>query len=127
MGDSSAFASQDRSKHPPNRRKTPEAEYLDIGWSEGTLKDGRPYRSECWAQDQMTCLTFFLSAEGLEDAAGEQLHAILEAQPLIRFTGTKVYSGPAMKVMDGAGNEMWSINFVIGDEAHVYVRDVGRA
>ena len=35
---------------------------MDIGWCEGLLSDGRPFRVEMWAQDQVSCLTIFFSA-----------------------------------------------------------------
>ena len=54
----------DRSSFIPNDRKSPANPALDIGWSEGTLRDGRPWRAECWAEDGVTSLTFFLSTTG---------------------------------------------------------------
>jgi hypothetical protein len=41
----------------PNIEKNPENDVLDIGWAEGNLSDGWPYRMECWAG--------FLEKEGL--------------------------------------------------------------
>lgn len=67
----------DRSNYAPNRVKTPDNDQIDIGWNEGFLSDGRPYRLECWAQDQFTCVTVFMSTEGLETYANEQLVEML--------------------------------------------------
>jgi hypothetical protein len=39
----------DRSNSPPNLVKTDENPNLDLGWNEGFLTDGRPYRAEYWA------------------------------------------------------------------------------
>ena len=58
---SSKFPKVDRSNFTPNFTKSPENDAVDIGWSEGNLSDGRPYRLECWAQDQITNITIFVS------------------------------------------------------------------
>ncbi len=39
---------------------------IDIGWCDGVLSDGRAFRAEMWAQDQVSMLTFFFSSIGLE-------------------------------------------------------------
>ena len=40
----------DRSAFKPNFHKSQDNPALDIGWAEGTLRDGRPLRAECWAE-----------------------------------------------------------------------------
>jgi hypothetical protein len=47
--------------------KSEENEALDLGWSEGFLSDSRPYRVECWAENQVTMLTIFFSTGGMEN------------------------------------------------------------
>ncbi len=69
----------DRSNYTPNHIKTPENDQIDIGWNEGFMSDGRPYRIGCWAQDQSTCVTVFMSAEGLETYSRAQFVELLEA------------------------------------------------
>ena len=44
---------------------------------------------------------------------------------MVSFTGDKVYWGPALKWVDDAGQELWSVNFVVGDEEETYVIDGG--
>ena len=66
------YAKPDRSNFTPNFRKTPENPDLDIGWAEGSLSDGRPYRLECWAADQITNITVFVSRLGLEHLEGKE-------------------------------------------------------
>jgi hypothetical protein len=73
VSDITTYAKPDRSKQPYNHRKTADNETLDIGWYEGVLADGRPYRAECWAQDQVTCLTFFFSTQGIEKATDDKV------------------------------------------------------
>ena len=50
-----------------------EYEEINIGWNAGLLDDDRPYFVECWAVDQLTSLTFFLSTKGIEDKSPESL------------------------------------------------------
>ena len=112
----------DRSAFKPNFHKSDDNPALDIGWAEGTLKDGRPYRAECWAEDGLTSLTFFLSRIGLETLSDADFAALLEAEGLLRFTGEKRYvaAGP---LIDSSGNEMWSVNVVVGDDEGTFLVD----
>ena len=117
-----SYPRPDRSDYTPNRRKTPENEALDIGWDEGVLRDGRPFRAECWAEDGVTHLTFFFSTHGLETASNTDLAALLLDADLIRFRGDRRYVA-ARPWTDAAGNDMWSVNVVVGDEDEMYVSD----
>lgn len=111
----------DRSKQIPNRTKTAENDVIDIGVSEGHLRDGRPYRAELWAQDQVTSITFFIprtNGEILDDAATVRL---LEDEGLVTF-GPKRYCG-ARPFEDDAGQPVWSINMVVGDDEETFLSD----
>ncbi len=85
------YPKPDRSDHSPNFSKTPENDVIDIGWDEGILSDGRRYRVECWAQDQVTSLTYFFSTRGLEN------------------------------MTNAGGSNMWSVNVVVGDDEKTFV------
>jgi hypothetical protein len=52
------FPIPDRSKQPVRAEKDEDG-VVDIGWCDGVLSDGRPFRAEMWAQDQVSCLTIF--------------------------------------------------------------------
>ncbi|MDD4081068.1 MAG: hypothetical protein PHP02_06610 [Eubacteriales bacterium] len=91
---------------------------LDIGWTEGVLGDGRPYRLECWAQDQITMVTVFISVLGLEGMTNDGFARLLEEEGLYRAYGKKYVEG--RQFTDQAGQAFWSINAVIGDEAAMY-------
>ena len=52
------YPKPNRSDQKQNFVKTADDEALDIGWNEGFLSDGRPYRVECWAENHITMLTF---------------------------------------------------------------------
>jgi hypothetical protein len=109
-----------RSGHRPNFVKTPENDILDLCWAEGVLSDGRPFRAECWCQDQVTMLTFFVSTTGLEAASQEELADLLVREGLVQFASGQRYVDSS-KWLDDAGNEMWSINVVVGDEDSTFV------
>jgi hypothetical protein len=112
----------DRSDYTPTRAKTAEDPSLDIGWDEGFLTDGRPYRVECWAEEGVTMLTYFFSTRGLETYSSEQFASFLEAESLVQFLDGRRYVS-AMPITDAAGNRMWSVNVVVGDEDDTYIND----
>jgi hypothetical protein len=113
----SAYPSPDRSGYKPGQSR----DVKDIGWGEGVLVDGRPYRAECWAEGGVTVLTFFFSTRTLEDADKEALTSLLVQSGVVSFVGEDRFGGCATMV-DGSGNEMWSVNVVIGDEDRLYAR-----
>ncbi len=116
---SNKYPVPDRSGFTPNFTKTEENDVLDIGWAEGTLSDGRPYRFECWCQDQVTAVTIFLSATGLQDLDDRGVQNLLEKEDLLHFPFPKCYvSSRAFR--DPGGNDLLSINVVIGDEEQTY-------
>lgn len=112
----------DRSSFTPNLHKSAENPALDLGWAEGTLKDGRPYRAECWAEDGMTSLTLFFSTKGIERFTDAEFAALLEAEGLIQFIGERRYVAAA-PFTDASGNAMWSVTVVVGDDEDTYVVD----
>ena len=104
----------DRSNYLPNFAKTDENDQLDIGWNEGFLSDGRPYRIECWAQDQITSVTVFVPAAGLENNSNGQFAELLERERVVWFKPGVEPSVYAIPLTDASGNSVWSINVVIG-------------
>lgn len=118
----SAYPAPDRSGFEPNFTKSSESDVIDIGWAEGVLSDGRPWWLECWAQDQVTCLTIFVSRIDLSLTDDPSVAQFLEREGLLRFTGQQRYA-TAAAVEDQSGHQMWSINVVVGDEDHVFVAD----
>ena len=116
------YPKPDRSDHNPNFVKSAENEALDIGWNEGFLSDGRPYRAECWAEDQVTMLTFFFSTNGMENYSDAMFIELLGKEELVEFLSEETYVS-AMPVTDASGNDMWSVNVVIGSEDELLARD----
>lgn len=110
-----AYPKPDRSRFTPNRVKTEANDTLDIGWAEGVMRDGRPWRAEAWCQDQVTFLTFFFSSRGLEQATDADLTALLKAEDLVTFVDE---SGAAegRLTQDDAGQDIWEVVVVVGDD-----------
>jgi hypothetical protein len=113
----------DRSKHEPNKVKTAENPVVDIGWNEGVLSDGRPYRVEAWAEDGLTSLTYFFARDGLEALSREMAAELLEREGLLTYRSDTGRSAYPAEVADARGHPMWSINVVIADEDHTYAED----
>lgn len=119
------FPKPDRSDFIPNFTKTLENDVIDIGWAEGVVAHGAPFRMECWAQDQLTCLTIFCSSIGIEGMTKEQLANWIEAEGLVRYLKPETYHGASGKrITDPAGNRLWSINLVVGNEEDTLVESL---
>ena len=58
---------------------------IDIGWCEGVLSDGRAFRAEMWAQDQISMLTLFFSTAGLETLEPDAMKRFVEKECLVTF------------------------------------------
>ena len=116
---STRYPKPDRSTFQPNFIKTRDNDALDIGWAEGTLSDGRPYRMEYWCQDGLSIVTFFLSTIDLDLDDPSSMRTFLEGEGLVRFL-TPDCTPAGGRWADSAGSEMWSLNVVIGDEDNLY-------
>jgi hypothetical protein len=113
------YPKPDRSNQRPKFAKTDADDTLDIGWAEGTFSDGRPFRIECWAQDQVTYLQCFFSSVGLEKLDRSELQQFLERERVIRFVSDKRFASGRL-TSDASNNAMWEVNVVIGDEDELY-------
>ena len=95
---------------------------LDLGWCEGVLYDGRPFRAETWVQDQITMVTIFFSAKGIEDVNEAQLSCVMESEGLVAYKeGAHRRKNECHIITDSAGNAMWSVNIPVGGEDEVFV------
>jgi hypothetical protein len=115
-----SYPKPDRSNIEPNFSKTEDNDALDLSWQEGLLNDGRPFRGELWCQDQISMVTFFFSTIGLENASKEDMESLLTSENLIQFKPGR-RDVRAVKVVDAGGNEMWSVNVLVGDDDGTYV------
>jgi len=112
----------DRTAHDVRRSKGEDGA-LDIGWSEGVLSDGRAFRAEAWAIDQVSMLTIFFSVRGLEDLDRHGLQRLVVAEGLAGFRDAETTYCDARKYVDGGGNEVWSVNIVVGADDETYLTD----
>jgi hypothetical protein len=115
------YHAPDRSDQIRNLSKA-EGDDLDIGWNDGVLSDGRPYRAESWAADQISLLTFFFSTSQIETYTDAQFIKLLEDEGLIEFSSDERYVAGEI-VEDASGNQMWSVNVVIADENNEFTKD----
>lgn len=114
------FPKPDRSNFQPNSYKDDDWPERDFGWQEGMLPDGRPFRVEAWERDGISMLTYFVPAEGLDLSAKEAAIRFVEETGLCHFLGEK-RSCSTTKIKDASGNDMWSINVVLGERDEFYI------
>jgi hypothetical protein len=106
------FPKPDRSKIVPNFKRGADNPEMDLGWSEGVLPDGRPFRAEVWESDGILMLSIFLSAEGLDLSDEEDAAAYVEKMGLVVFYAEEP-GCEAFKHVDDSGHEMWSVNVLL--------------
>jgi hypothetical protein len=114
------FPIPDRTKRPILFAKDQDG-VIDVGWCDGVLSDGRAFRAEMWAQDQVSMLTVFFSTIGLEALDAEAMKRFIEQERLVSFrSNCPSYCSAAVFIDDG-GNKVWSVNIVVGDEDQTYI------
>ena len=96
---------------------------LDIGWCEGVMSDGRPFRAEMWAQGSVSMLTFFFSSVGLEQLDDKAIGALLEREKMVAFKDGAPKYCTARALQDDSGAPSWSANVVVGDDDNTFVSD----
>lgn len=103
----------------PTRDRRPGGDdSVEIGWHRGHFSDGRPYLAECWAMDGVTLLTFFFSRDGLETLDDERAGDLLARESVVEFLASRYVE--ARPIEDDAGEEMWSVTVVIGDDEDLF-------
>jgi len=116
------FPRPDRSNYTPVFKKTVDSPSVDIGWNEGLFADGRPYRVECWAEEQITMLTFFFSSLGMEQYSDRMMADFLSREGLIEKV-LDLKNMSVQPVVDPSGNDLWSVNLVVGNEDGLILKD----
>ena len=117
------YPKPDRSDQIRNFVKSEENEAIDVGWNEGSLSDDRQYHVECWVEDQITMLTFFFSTVGIEKYSEKRLKDLLVEEKLVQFIKNDAPLS-TMRITDAGGNELWSVNVVIGTEDQLFANDL---
>ncbi len=116
------YPEPDRSNHKPNLDATPDKDYVDIGWTDGILSDGRPFRVEYWCWDEVSILTYFMSTRGIEHVTDNYFRELLVDEGLLSFSSDKP-TLKSKKIKDASGNEMWSINVAVGNQEELFIRE----
>ena len=80
-----------------------------------SARDGAAIR-RCASQNDITMLTYFVSARGIGDASTEDLVKMLTEAKLFRLLDPEKPRTSVMKFEDSTGEEFFSINVVVGDE-----------
>jgi hypothetical protein len=94
---------------------------IDIGWCDGVLSDGRPFRAETWAQDLVTMITIFFSNIGLKELDNKALFKLVEDEGLVTFVDDEPKRLSALKWTNNDGNEFWSVNIAVGAEEQTFL------
>ena len=110
-----AYPVPDRSDQAPSLMKNDDG-IVDIGWCDGVMNAGRPFRAEMWAQDGISMLTVFFSAKGIESMRSDQLQELVVKEGLVAFRTEAQTFCQSAEYTDCAGNLMWSVNVVVGND-----------
>ena len=100
---------------------------VNIGWGEGTLKDGRPFRAELLSEPYGTVLVFYIPTNRLAKASEKKLLKLLVRNGLISINSEKysmhfhsALTVRAVKISDASGNVMWDISMLCSGEDAAY-------
>jgi hypothetical protein len=96
---------------------------IEIGWCDGVLSDGRAFRAEMWAHDQVSYLTIFFSTLGIENLNDEEIRQFIQRERLVTFAQNAPQHCAAHKFDDFAGNELWSVSVTVGGEETTYLAE----
>jgi len=117
-----SYPRPDRSRYVPHFAKSAEDDTVDIGWTEGTMSDGRPFRAECWAQGQSTCISIMFARAGFEGATKENVGDLLEIEGILRFKDER-RPLDVRPFTDDGGNALLMVNVVVADDDEIYAED----
>ena len=90
-----------------------DTEVCNIGYNEGNLTDGRPYRMEVWESYGVTNTTIFISILGLEVKNEDEIKDLLVKEGLIEIIKDDIY---ITEVEDIEENTFLSINMPTNDQ-----------
>lgn len=112
----------DRSKQRVNLVKDDEG-VLDIGWCDGVMSDGRPFRAEMWAQDGISALTIFFSTADLDPEDDAAAVRLAQKEGLVKMKAGAEDRISARTWTDDAGRVVWSVNVVVGYDDESFTED----
>lgn len=86
----------------------------NIGWNAGILEGNRPYLAMCWAAEQITYLSLYVSAQGIEDITGEELDRMFVKNGYYRYRDEKHDSPQLSACADSHGNRLHLMTIAVG-------------
>jgi hypothetical protein len=120
----------DRSEFKPNFVLRDRDDQIDISFADGIFSDGRPFRVEFWAANQVSYLTYYFSSADISNFTASDLKQYLTSEHVIAFDDEKFHACgftginvDAWKTVDSSGNELWAATVIVGDEDGTYIHD----
>ena len=109
-----------RVDYVPSPYEPDEDGVMDVGYKNGLLSDGRPYRLECWRMDELLMLTVLFSNQGLSAYRRVDMPLLLEGEGILQFVGTSKPRLQATQTTDDVGQSMWALNLMLADGKGTY-------
>ena len=114
------FTAPCRVDYVPSPYEPNEEGVMDVGYKNGVMSDGRPYRLECWRMDELLMLTVLFSNQGLTGYKRADMPLLLEGEEILRFVGAGKPRLQAAQTTDDVGQSMWAINLMLADNKGTY-------
>ena len=114
------FTAPCRVDYVPSPYEPNEEGVMDVGYKNGVMSDGRPYRLECWRMDELLMLTVLFSNQGLTGYKRADVPLLLEGEEILRFVGAGKPRLQAAQTTDDVGQSMWAINLMLADNRGTY-------
>ena len=93
-----------------------DTEVCNIGYNEGKLSDGRPYRLEKWLSHEIMNVTIFVSLNDIENLSNKEIIKMMEDNNIIKVIKDDIY---ITDVEDSNNNKFYSINVPLDDHGNV--------
>ena len=91
---------------------TSDTEVCNIGYHEGKLSDGRPYRVEEWSAFEVETATIFISTQDIENKDVKYLKKLIQDNKIIDIFDDRI---DVTRTVDYEDNEFYSINIPLID------------
>jgi hypothetical protein len=89
------------------------SDICNIGYFEGELRDGRPYRLEVWSNHGFDTATIFISNIGLEDKSEVDLVKYISGENIIEIDDDRAEVNEITDIND---NVFYSINLILNKQ-----------
>ena len=89
------------------------SDVCNIGYHEGVLRDGRPYRLEMWSSNGIDNVTIFISTIGLEGKSEVDLVKYIADEGIVDIYDDR---SSVSIITDEEDNEFYSINLIINNK-----------